>query len=435
MSSEPPGDTLPGTPDGRPPLPDLEIRPGYEAEPPAGGDGAGAAAGAAMPPPPPSQDEPAGNAASTAQQEDPPPGAASAAASSPVTPVAPAGTAPGWGSQPRLRCTVIGPSKVGKSHLLDSCDQACADPAAYDLPVQLEFLGATMTKAEGSFLLAPTDDVSVYEADLTATWPATFWRPEKRMGLELRVTDGPGGALFPTADDRVNPNLPKWERDMLDGSRQADALVLCVDSTKPELDRISRFLRDILAKVAERQPVSAPSLPPGHRLLKALGRAFDPPPDPLRRIQARRFLLLLTKIDRLVSAPLDGAPQWSGKGPVPRDLARSLSPLALACELVDASNLMRILAALKPDAELAVGLTSAWGFNEAGYPFMEDDSPVRLSTQPADRKSSDWRPFGVREALLFLLEGRTGGPVERVTRRKVARSGRHFLDVPAWYFD
>jgi hypothetical protein len=365
----------------------------------------------------------------------------SAAATEPSSPSpqppAPARQGPG------LACSLIGATKAGKTSLLDACEQACADPAAFGDPVQLEYLGGADTKQQaersaravaGGYRLPATGEVHVYDAFLTATWRATFWRPEKRVGLHLNFVDGPGGGLFPLDSYQSNPVRQLWERQLIDGAQKADAIILCVDSCDPQLDRLSQYLRTILTAVALPDYIKPSSLPLGHRLRAALGRAADPPPVMSRRLRAKRFLLLLTKIDRVVSGPPDGKERWNGSGPTPLAIAQSLSPLDVACELVHASNLLRILAVLRPDAELAVGLTSAWGFAPSGYPFMEESSPVRLSNQPSDRRTSDWRPFGVREIFQFLLDGRAAGPVERITRERLASSGCHALDVPSWYF-
>jgi len=348
--------------------------------------------------------------------------------------------------QPRLRCTIIGPSKAGKTNFLDSFDQSCADPSAYEGPVRLEHVGGQQTAeqtkrsariiAEPTFSLPPTDRTSWYEAFVTATKPGSFWRSETRQVLHLLIKDGQGGALFPAETDRGNPLLPEWEREMVEESRRADAIVLCIDSTDPQLDQVSRFLRNILAAVAVPLRVSPARPPLGPRLLARLQRKPPPPAMTLKRIPAQRFLLLLTKIDRLVSQPLDAASPIGerGRAPAPREIAAGLSPVDLACELFHASNLLRILSALKPGAELAVGLTSAWGFDASGFPFMEENNPVRLSTQSRDRQTADWHPLGVRESLLFLLDGRTGGPVERVTAKRISGSRSQVLDLPTWYF-
>jgi hypothetical protein len=345
-----------------------------------------------------------------------------------------------------LRCALIGPGDAGKTHLLDACEQACVDPAAIHALPDLEYLGGAQTArqseralrgiADSAVRLAPTDDVDAYEAFITATWPATFWRAERRKSLRLRFVDGPGGALFPTDLDRGQERLLQWERQLLAEGQVADALLLCVDATDPQLDRLTQFLPRILSGISFSKPVSAPPPRPGHRLLRLLRLATDPPALALRRVQARRFLLVLTKIDRLASGPSDTpGRERGGSRPAPHAVAANLSPLELACELVDASNLLRILGALTPGAEFAVALTSALGFNTSGFPFMEHHRPTRLSAQPSNRRSADWRPFGIREALLFVLAGKTGGPVELVTRSKLSRPRRHYIDLPSWYFD
>jgi len=334
---------------------------------------------------------------------------------------------------------------AGKTHLLDACEQACVDPAAPHTPPDLEYLGgpqmaeqsqrASRGIADSAFRLAPTDQTHPYEAFLTATWPATFWRAERRKNLRLCFLDGPGGALFPADTDRGKERLLDWERELIADAQIADTVMLCVDATDPQLDRLTEFLPRILSAIAASRPVSPPPPRLGHRLLKLLRRAADPPAVTLQRVQARRFVLALTKIDRLASGPPEAAwPARRGSWPAPRTIAASLSPLELACELVDASNLLRIVGALTPGAEFAVALTSALGFNPSGFPFMENHRPTRLSAQPINRRSADWRPFGVREALLFVLTGETGGPVELVTRRKLARPRRHYIDLPSWYF-
>ena len=377
-------------------------------------------------------------------------GAEGAARQSPITVLPPDPRAPAAGQQAEagdcLRCSLVGPMGAGKTHLLDACEQACVDPAAIQAPPYLEYLGGAQTGvqserasrgiADSKFRLAPTDRVNEYEAFVTATWPATFWHAERRKSLHLRFLDGPGGALFPADVDRGRDPLLVWERRLIAESEVADALVLCVDATDPQLDRLTQFLPGILAGISVSQPVSPPPPRLGHRLRRLLHRAADSPPVTLRRIRARRFLLALTKVDRLASGPLDATwPAHRASRPAPLTIAGNLSPLDLACELVDASNLLRILGALAPGAELAVALTSALGFNSSGFPFMENHRPTRLSAQPINRRSADWRPFGVREALLFVLAGVTGGPVETVTRRKLARPRRHYIDLPSWYFD
>jgi hypothetical protein len=292
----------------------------------------------------------------------------------------------------RLRCPVLGPSKAGKSSLIDSLDQTFADPLACEGPIQLEYLRG--------------------EASVTASISRGPWRSRVRKRLDLLLKEGPAGALFPTGLDRERPSLLDWEREMVEESRHADAIVFCIDSTDPQPDRASRHL---------------------HNFLAALGAL----PQAASRVKTERFLLLLTKIDRLVSRPLDPASPIGegGRSPAPLQIAAALSPVELACELFHASNLLRILNALKPGAELAIGLVSAWGFDASGFPFIEEDDPVRWSKEGRGRRAADRHPLGVREALCFLIDGQVSGSVELLTREKVTGPRSYVLDLPPGYFD
>ena len=321
----------------------------------------------------------------------------------------------------RLRCPILGPARAGKSSFIDSLDQACADPLACEGPIQLEYLRS--------------------EASVAASIFRGPWRSRAGKRLDLLLEDGPAGALFPAELDRGRSSLLDWERKMVEESRQADALVVCIDSTDSQRDRTSRHLRNVLTALStsRQDPASRPVAPAAWRRLidRMLRRSTGPLPMPWPRIQTERFLLLLTQIDRFVSRPLDPASPIGegGRSPTPLQIAAALSPVELACEIFQASNLLRILSALEPGAELAIGLVSAWGFDASGFPFLEQDAPVYSRPQEYGRRTADWHPFGVREALCFLIDGQVGGPVELVTREKIVGSRSYVLDLPPRYFD
>jgi hypothetical protein len=354
------------------------------------------------------------------------------------------------------RCVLMGPSKVGKTTLIDSFDQACSSPFDPDDRFRLEFIGGRgtgdlaalfhQTVMDESSYIAPTQRPVSYEASITATEAKTFWRPTRQHAAHFVFHDGPGGALFPAEKDEehfrqrheAREDHQLWERQLIEDGRLASTLVLCVDATKPQPDLVYRYMRNILANLG--RPYQPELIEPwGYRMLKALrlARAL-PAPKAETRIPTRRFLLLFTKVDQLVDAVVDwpeDAPR-DFEPPTPAQLASRLGPVQLACQLLDESNLLRIANALEPDAELAVGLTSAWGFNPfTGRPFMEADNPVGLSSQSRSRRFLNWRPFGVREALLFMVTGIARQPVQRVDPRTLqSRLRNRVFDVPHHFF-
>jgi hypothetical protein len=349
------------------------------------------------------------------------------------------------------RCVLMGPSNAGKTTLLQAFDQACSCPPDGDRRYRLEFIGGegtdklaelgVRTIMEEDYRIDGTDKTTLYEASITATRDKTFWSPERQYISHLKILDGPGGALFPSEVDeqRFKTHFANWEAELIRDALVSDTLVLCVDATDARADLVTRYMRNILARLG--QPYQRPlEKPLGYRLLKKLRLAGEaPPPGVERRINARRFLLLLTKIDQLVGREADW-PEEPGEDfqpPLPARLASGLSPVRMACELLDETNLLRIRNALRPDAEFAVGLTSAWGFHPlTGRPFMEGDNPVGLSNQDRSQRLLNWRPFGVREALLFITTGETVGAVERLKAGSLGtRLQAPMFDVPPQFFD
>lgn len=361
-------------------------------------------------------------------------------------------------------CVVIGPSNAGKTALLASLDQACSAPTAEDDGFQVALVGGRRgtdrlaaagirTIMERDYRLLGDVDLTQYSASVMVTEEKTFWRPARQHVSHLDFRDGPGGVLF-RSEKITEEVFEKFFADkgrlLLQEAKEAETLVLCVDSTDPRPDVVSQYMRNILARVAELY-TPVPDLPPGYRLQLKLRQGYrrlrklPPVPEapPLRRerrLNTKRFLLLLTKVDQLLSRQLDWEEgECEIEPPRPADLVGHLSPVETACELLDESNLMRILNALKPEARFAVGLTSAWGFDPStGRPFMERDEPVALSAQDRSRRVLNWRPYGVREALLFITAGVAVGPVEQVKRAALLRRTKRpelEIDVPPTFFD
>jgi len=75
--------------------------------------------------------------------------------------------------------------------------------------------------------------------------------------------------------------------------------------------------------------------------------------------------------------------------------------------------LKQIWSSLKSDARFAVGVTSALGFHSTnGMPLANDDG---FAPEDEDNKAlRTWRPFGVRDALFFIVTGHAMGSVKLV---------------------
>jgi hypothetical protein len=141
-----------------------------------------------------------------------------------------------------------------------------------------------------------------------------------------------------------------------------------------------------------------------------------------------RLLLLFTKVDEVVQRVLksstrtlhDLAPAerptmalrlLTGQNAISeRRLAESIDPLGFAQTRLDQASLSLIRRSLTPKAQMAVGVCSSTGFYPDGSAFW-DDSESKLRPrggQSHDDSLRSWTPFGVEEAILFLLTGRTG---------------------------
>jgi hypothetical protein len=289
-------------------------------------------------------------------------------------------------AEPRNDCLLVGPSGAGKTALLSSFSQACAVAGSADLALlPHEELAALAGEAEayrfGGRKWRPTVETTTYALQLRAGSKDFF----------LKVQDGPGGLLFPFFPARWDA-LPNVERH----AYEAACLVLCIDATNPRPDLWRASLPPLLTRLATSSGSLIPRItaPPRDR-----GADFPRLLTPSRQLPYERVLVALTRIDGLVQEALRvfEAGHRHARGRVPQrlspiELALQIDPFRLLEDRVGAIlGLLR--AALAPHAELAIGLTSAWGLNELHGP---------------------WSPFGVREALHFLTDGVCREPVVRV---------------------
>lgn len=117
--------------------------------------------------------------------------------------------------------------------------------------------------------------------------------------------------------------------------------------------------------------------------------------------------MLLTKIDQYCARALNGLPVDHSLGNLTAlELAERLDPIETARSLLGVPILRSIQSAMKLEATLAIGVSSAGGFQKNGVPFLDaNGSVVSQATAKREELFKDWTPFGVREAVHFLVFG------------------------------
>lgn len=292
-------------------------------------------------------------------------------------------------AEPRNDCLLLGPAGAGKTALLSSFAQACWTGGGGEL---------------GPLPLDPLDKLAGAAAEFrrgTGSWPETSETTSYPLQLRtpagtcfLRVQDEPGRQLFPFS-------AAYWEGLSIEqrDSYAAKCLVLCVDVADPRPDLWGGSLPPLLARLAT---PAGPLIP---RLSAAVPpRRIDFPRllTPLRQPPFERVLVALTRADLIVDEALGvfAAGRRAARGRMPAKLSRHelalrIDVLRLLEDLLGA--VMGELRAALPTARIAVALTSAWGLEPAGEP---------------------WLPFGVSEALLFLASesGNCRPPVVEIER-------------------
>ena len=168
---------------------------------------------------------------------------------------------------------------------------------------------------------------------------------------DLTLIDAPGGSHFPRLGESVTEDV---ERKLLEKTEKVSSVVLCVDSTDPQLDLLYTRIPEFLLKM--RSP-SGPGL------------------------RTNRVLVLLTKVDRLTTDFLEhsdpGATRYTAAS-----LASWLDPIGEACHILGQELLPTIASAMDPRQTLAVGVCSALGFDAAGGQFY--DERVKPADTPQD---------------------------------------------------
>ncbi|HVR09303.1 MAG TPA: hypothetical protein VMW75_14730 [Thermoanaerobaculia bacterium] len=312
-------------------------------------------------------------------------------------------------AEPRHDCVVIGLPGCGKSSLLGALTRVSGATGEDGAEVRLiagEALTALAAEVaqsigEGDPAPCPTLEPASYDLQVEVRD-----RPGgDAVAREILIQEWPGGAIAwvnglvhgPPGQSRVKP--------LLETVRGAHCLVLCVDALAPRRRLWDAVLPSLISDLAT---ASGELLP----RLGLAGRGDLPPVMSSRRqLPFAAVLLLLTKVDRLCAAAADAIERAGVRQRIPLDLdrlarsqaglARCLDPSRFAADRLGDAWLDQLRGALRPGARLAVGLTSARGFTVAGA------------------QGGGWLPFGVREALRFIVDGVARHPLEAVATSPV----------------
>ena len=367
-------------------------------------------------------------------------------------------------------CLILGPSQAGKTMLLLAIARACYRPLRDqpDMTFQGESSANVLMKKAVDILMKRPDPGRGGKSAMLATEAKeerTFavrvwvkrpwwlrWRPPKLYDRRFVVTDGPGGYLFPEEAREGTNHDPhdmvafeqeyqRWIPELVKAGREADALILCVDASRPRSDLWEAHLGDLLHRMAGRTSNEPPfgkwTLKLGAwldrwtpALLKErLGWKWNPPKTASRFLGAKRVLLLLTKVDLLAYEVLEGFRRPTEdlellptaelvKGLRPRKMADMIDPIEQVRNTLGVSVLNTIRSRLAPGTEFGIGLTSAGGFDSAsGEGFLDSGGQPLSARTDGEDILRHWHPFGIYDALYFILTGKAQGMVRTISRR------------------
>ena len=305
------------------------------------------------------------------------------------------------------RCVVLGPRDSGRSVALASMVRtgSCVDaPHTRIALLSMEEGREVLARARAQLRTPPAPAEARPELPAVAlrhVAPARgFFERERPVDLVFEAPDRDGAALF---QDLEGGRCPAAVARAVRRVDTHDGVIFCLDAGDR---RAGLHLR---------------------RALDAVEASEDEiPTEPLRGAPppVRRVLLLLNKVDRLVS--------WVSPHASPVRMAGALDPLNQAEALVGAATLRRMARLAGPRGQVAVGLCAGWGFCErTGLSYWDQHTGVhRAAWHPVEEDELEgWRPFGVREALLFLARGQSGGALRTFRVEDLSASG-YLQDEP-----
>ncbi|MBI4853509.1 MAG: hypothetical protein HY819_17080 [Acidobacteria bacterium] len=322
---------------------------------------------------------------------------------------------------PSRRCVIMGPSQTGKTSILLAIGQACYQPVS-DSDIKLKFIpkGNTAILMKNAIraiakegpdqgLTKRTREVSDYPFQINVSAKAqSLLGPPIKTFLHMNIKDGPGGALFDgELKEEMSAPINNFHEELIKEVKDSRSLILCINAVEPTVDVLMANLPQLIDKMRSPVPI-ANKVSARFKPIESLKQFIKQlkPKDPLTQpnefeqvedvLNIDRFLILLNKIDVILS-----------KEHRPLDIAKRVSPIKQAVEILGVSFLNEIQQALKPDAKFAIGISSAWGFHPTnGKPLVDGRGRIgKMSVETGDEMLKLWRPFGIREAIFFITTG------------------------------
>jgi hypothetical protein len=287
---------------------------------------------------------------------------------------------------------IIGPTKVGKTTLIASLQQAANITSLHTEGLEIDvlakneltrriFLKALDVVKTGEVPFAGTSvaeaydftmSVDVEKSGFAGLWSSIF-KGNQHQG-HFQFLDSPGGAVF---DDGLgsssevraaNPHFQAVVRLML----EAEGLIVCVnacDSTTADEARLKE-IRDFYTKSFQ----------------FLLTHGFE------TSVPIERVCFVLTKSDLWA--------EQEGRGADAAEFLAAQDPITIVEKVIGIKSLDTLAVFLESKVEIAFGFTSVYGFEEGAV-----HSGIGKGTTDFSIDIDNWQPYNIAESFAWLISG------------------------------
>lgn len=307
---------------------------------------------------------------------------------------------------------IIGPTSTGKTTFVAAIQRACLMPSRGVIDLHWRSAGSPASQADLAELLdnalaqildyekaRPTGKHVQYKFFVEGRkhLPHTF-NGVQLFDLQFSFHDGPGGALF---TDKINAwnDQAETRNTIIQHAKNAYTLMLCFDSSIRNAKNVQKNLGRILPLLQNAQ--------------RNEGYYITP----------MKVVIILNKIDQACfnvykQAELND-PSIQDTNITPKSIAENIDIFAMAVECIGFESIKLLRSVMRPDAELTIAITSAWGFQHNGQPLVNAHGAPNLHSQIEKGHDNDfleqWHPFGVQDILLYLSLGIESPSLYKVT--------------------